>query len=103
MASGGARLGAGRKVKLENVTKQTILRLSASTILKALRDSSLDLQFRAALAKDFVLRQIPNKVEVDGELKQAVIFIADERAIREIRESGKETPLLSDKVSLLPE
>ena len=103
MENGGQRVGSGRKPHLQDKTKEQIMRYSASTILKALRDKSLDLKFRADLAKDFVIKTIPNKIEVDGQLRSAVIFVTDERAIKELginlessQTISEETPLFSN-------
>lgn len=55
---GGARVGAGRKPTIENYTVGNILRLSASTILKALRDPDLSLEKKAELASRFIVRRV---------------------------------------------
>lgn len=55
---GGARVGSGRKPKIETATIDRILRLSASTILKALRDPSITLIDKAELASKYLVRKV---------------------------------------------
>lgn len=64
---GGARVGAGRKPKLETATMDHILRLSASTILKCLRDPSIPLVDKAELASKYLVRKVRS---ADSEAEQ---------------------------------
>lgn len=54
---------AGRKAHLEDKTKEEIMRMSAATVLRALRSKELSFEFRASLARDFVIKSMPTKIE----------------------------------------
>ena len=93
---GGARLGAGRKPHLEDKTIEQICRMSASSILHAFRDPSIKLEFKAQLGRDFIIRKMPSNVALKGELKNSVVFIANEAALKELGIDAEKTPLLTD-------
>lgn len=84
MGSGGARIGAGRKAHLEDKTIETVLRLSASSIIKAFRDPLVDIKFKAELGKHFVLKKIPTVIESDGSFApKTIVLLRNEKSILE--------------------
>lgn len=99
--NGGARVGAGRKPKLETVTIERIKRFAASTLLKLLRDVETPLNIRAEISKSIFLRSMPQKLEVDqNETKRLEIMVRlenmNEEDLKKIIEVGrKNTSLLT--------
>ena len=77
---GGARVGAGRKAHLQDKTAETIIRLSASTIIHALRDKNLAIELRADIAKHFVLKAIPQASDEESNLRGLIYIVNGERA-----------------------
>lgn len=63
---GGARIGAGRKPKLEAQTIENIKRFSASTILKLFRDSATNPELKAEIATKIFLKSMPNVLDVNN-------------------------------------
>lgn len=86
---GGVRVGAGRKAHLEDKTIQTVLRLSAYNIIKALRSPEIPLQFKAELGKHFVLKKIPTVIESDGSFApKMVMLVRNDKAVGEENQSS---------------
>lgn len=74
---GGARVGAGRKAHLEDSTVEQILRLSASTILKALRSDEIKLEVRADLASRFIVKKVKSAdLGINGHIGNTIYIIA---------------------------
>lgn len=95
MASGGARVGAGRKAHLEDKTIQTILRLSAYNIIRYFRSPDFTVKEKAELGKHFVLKKIPTVVESDGSFApKTIVLMRNDKAIEENTEklSMKDLP-----------
>lgn len=61
----GVKGRSGRKAHLESKTITEIMRLSTATIFHALRSKELPLATRAEIATRFVLRVIPQQIEMD--------------------------------------
>lgn len=103
---GGARVGAGRKPNVENYTIGNILRLSASTILKALRDPSIPLIDKAELASKYLVRKV-RSADSEAEEKSGGnrILIYVERGDASHREqihsalSASENPRIEETIS----
>ena len=93
---GGARIGAGRKPHLEDKTIEQICRMSASSILHAFRSPDVPLQFKAQLGKEFIIKKMPSNLAIKGELKNSVVFIANEQALKDLGIDAEKTPLLTD-------
>lgn len=88
---GGKRLGAGRKVSLENQTLEQIKRYSASTILKILRDKTSDLELRADISTKVILKAMPSQVTSDGSFApKTVIIMRNERSLLANSDSNKD-------------
>ena|SRR3990167_4038809 len=84
--SGGFRPGSGRKCHLEDQTAKRIVRLSSATILKALTGRmKVSDEVKIDLAKHFVLKAMPTKIEGDGvEVRIINIVGTDESEVKEI-------------------
>lgn len=81
---GGKRLGAGRKMKLENQTIENIKRCAASTILKILRDSdNKDTEeLRADISTKVILKAMPSHITSDGSLAQkTIVLMRNEKSV----------------------
>lgn len=64
----GKKGRSGRRGYIEEKTMKELLRLSASTIFKALRSSELTLKDKANLASEYIKRQVPLKTEEIGNI-----------------------------------
>ena len=74
----GTKGHSGRKAYLEQKTVREICRLSAATLFHALRCDDpkiMPLDKKAELAKHFVLRVMPQKIESDGSLAPKTVII----------------------------
>ena len=82
----GLKGHSGRKPHLEDKTKYEILRLSAATIFHAFRapNSIFSFERKVDLARDFVLKTIPTKIESDGSFAPIMIqLLRNEQAMLE--------------------
>lgn len=92
MAEFKAKGKAGRKPYLEDKTIQELCRLSASTVFHALRCTDptiFSFEKKAELAKHFVLRAMPQKIESDGSFApKTIVLCRNDKALKEIESRG---------------
>ena len=62
----GVKGRSGRKPYLQEKTTEEILQLSAMTIIHALKDETLKLEFRADLASKIYIKAMPSRIEGEG-------------------------------------
>lgn len=83
----GVKGRSGRRPYLQNKTLEQICRMSASSVLHALRcrdENIFPYEKRVELAKHFVLKAMPNVIESDGSLApKTIVLIRNDKALLE--------------------
>ena len=98
--AGGKRIGAGRKPHLEDKTAEMIVRMSAATILHALRSKELDIEKRSEIARHFVLKAMPTVVDIN---KTEEIYQAIDINIEGLESADLKSLISQGRTSFIPE